>query len=75
MKLIEDAKESWRFASVQATAAMGAISTLAMSYPDLIFQLTAMLGGTPVLQGIIALATVAIILLRVWDQGGDNENA
>lgn len=66
--LVEGWRDSWRWFSVQATAAIGAIGAAIAAQPELLALVAGFLGGGAVLQGIVLLAAFAIIALRLWNQ-------
>lgn len=72
--IISDWKESWRFHSSQAIAAVGFASTVIAGYPDLMIMLAQLLGGSSGVQALVITITFIILLLRIWRQDDEESN-
>jgi hypothetical protein len=69
--LIDDWRDSWRKWSVQGTAFVGGAATFAAGYPDLLVQLSALMGGSVGVQALVLAVTVALIALGLINQGDE----
>lgn len=68
--LVPKWRQSWRFSTVQLAAVVG---TTVATYPDLVIQLIAQLVDHPHLRALAILGTLAVILLRLWNQEAPDE--
>jgi hypothetical protein len=66
--LVPGWRESWRWWSNQALIAGGAFAAMVAHSPDLLINLSALLGGGDHLQALVVVAVISILVLRMWNQ-------
>lgn len=70
---VSDWQDGWRWWGNQATLAWGAVSAAVVAVPDGLPQLAMLMGGAPRLQAVIVGISLLIIVLRMWDQGEEDD--
>lgn len=67
--LVPGWRDGWRWWSNQALFAAGVFGSMVAASPDLLIQLSAMLGGASHVQALVISAVILILVLRMWNQG------